>query len=216
VADGPAPGTPAAGPVWLSATTPARLELGPVALRRWRADDAPALLTAVLDSEAQLRPWLPFAEGYDATAAASFLDEAIGAWEDRTGFLYALVDTDDDLLGSVGLHARRGPGRLEIGYWLCHDVVGRGYATTAVAAVTDAAFALDDVEVVEIHVDRANVRSRAVPERLGFVLRGEQPVPATAAGEEGVHLLWSLARHELAGSRVAEVLQAVQRGASAS
>jgi RimJ/RimL family protein N-acetyltransferase len=216
VADRPSHGTPGAGPSWLTASTPARLELGPVALRRWRADDAPALLTAVLDSGEQLRPWLPFAEGYDATAAATFLDGAIGAWEDRTEFLYALVDRDDELLGSVGLHARRGLGRLEIGYWLCRDAVGRGYATNAVAAVTDAAFALEDVEVVEIHVDRANARSRAVPERLGFVLREEQLVPVTAAGEEGIRLIWSLARRELAGSRVPTVLEAVQRGASAS
>ncbi len=204
-----------AGP-WLAAATPAQLELGPVALRRWRADDAPALLTAVLDNLAQLRPWMPWADGYDATAAAGFLDAAIAAWEDRTELLYALVDGDDDLLGAVGLHTRRGPGRLEVGYWLCHDAVGHGYATAAAAAVTDAAFALDDVEVVEIHVDRANARSAAIPARLGFVLREERSVPVTAPGEEGIHRVWSLTRAQLARSEVSRVLRSVQRGASAS
>lgn len=216
MADEPSAESQPAVPVVLSAATPERLELGQVVLRRWRADDAPALLTAVLDSMDQLRPWMPWAEGYDPTAAAGFLDAGIAAWEARTELLYALVDRDDDLLGSVGLHTRLGPGRVEVGYWLCADATGQGYATLAAAAVTDAAFALDEVGVVEIHVDRANARSRAVPERLGFTLQEEQTVPVTASGEEGVSQVWVLFRDDLAGSRIPGLLGAAQRGASAS
>jgi RimJ/RimL family protein N-acetyltransferase len=219
VADGrdpdPAP-TASTEASWLAGRPPTRLELGATALRRWHADDAQVLLAAVLDSMDRLRPWMPWADGYDAAAAAGFLDGAMDAWEARTEFLYALVDRDDAVLGSFGLHTRRGRGRLEVGYWLREEATGRGLATLAAAAVTDAAFGLAGVEEVEIHVDRANERSRGVPERLGFRLREQQPLPVTAPGEDGVTLVWSLDRTEFDASEVPRVLQAAQRGASAS
>ena len=53
-------------------------------------------------------------------------------------------------------------------------------------ALTDAAFALDGIERVEIHCDEANLRSAAVPRRLGYTLaeiRNKPPAgPPSGAG----------------------------------
>ena len=45
---------------------------------------------------------------------------------------------------------------------------GSGYATELSAALTDLAFTVDGIELVEIHHDAANVRSAAVPAKLGY------------------------------------------------
>jgi len=53
-----------------------------VTLRRYRADDLDTLLQAVTDSADHLRPWMPWAAGYDRASAAEFLAKA---GQDRTG-----------------------------------------------------------------------------------------------------------------------------------
>jgi RimJ/RimL family protein N-acetyltransferase len=74
------------------------------------------------------------------------------------------------VIGGFGLHRRIGPGGIEIGYWVHVDYAGQGYATTAAQALTQAGLALDDVTRVEIHTDEANVKSAAIPRRLGYRL----------------------------------------------
>ncbi len=67
---------------------------------------------------------------------------------------------------------------------------GQGLATEAVALLTDAALAIDDVDRVEIHCDQANVRSATVPERLGYRLDRIDDDEIAAPGETGRSMIW--------------------------
>ena len=99
------------------------------------------------------------------------------------------------LLGGAGLHRRAGPKVGDIGYWTRSDRVGRGYATAAAKALTDVAFDLvPDIERVEIHMDRANEASAAVPRKLGFRLHHEEVRVIEAPGHTGIGLVWVLDR----------------------
>ncbi len=71
--------------------------------------------------------------------------------------------------------ARRGPGGLEIGYWVARDRTGRGMATAAAAALTEAAFGLPGIERVEIVHDLNNAASGQVPRKLGYARAGTGP-----------------------------------------
>ena len=74
---------------------------------------------------------------------------AEAASEETMGF--GLFEADGELVGGFGLHRRRGPGILEIGYWVRSDRTGRGYATGAARALTQAAFdGFPDVDRLEI------------------------------------------------------------------
>jgi RimJ/RimL family protein N-acetyltransferase len=90
--------------------------------------------------------------------------------------------------------------RLEIGYWVHADHLRRGIATEAARALTEVAFGVDGIERVEIHHDRANVRSRAVPARLGFTFMGESPDGARAPAEDGIDCTWTITASEWAAS----------------
>ena len=94
-----------------------------------------------------------------------------------------------------GLMSRQGPGVLEIGYWVRADRVRRGVASAAARLLTSAALRLDGIDRVEIHHDRANVASAAVPRRLGFHFVEERPDQPEAPGDEGIECVWRMDRN---------------------
>jgi RimJ/RimL family protein N-acetyltransferase len=61
-----------------------------------------------------------------------------------------------------------GEGAREIGYWIHAGHINQGLATEASAALVRVGFEIDRVSRIEIHCDPANVRSAAVPKKLGF------------------------------------------------
>lgn len=97
---------------------------------------------------------------------------------------------DDVIAGSVGVMARE--GGVEIGYWLASSFVGRGLITRAVRLLTAEAFRLG-AGYVEIKHDERNVRSGAVPARLGFTQVGTEPAekPPAPSGT-GTNRVWRL------------------------
>ncbi|MFJ8429764.1 GNAT family N-acetyltransferase [Kitasatospora sp. NPDC094019] len=164
-----------------------------ITLRRRSPAQSLALNAAVRADLDHLRPWLEWAAEAPTPARTAELTEAgTAAWDAGTDFIYlAGLDAEPGrVIGSFGLHRRIGPGALEIGYWVGTDHVGRGIATTAVRALTGAAFALPGVHRVEIHCDPANTASAAVARRLGFRLDREVDAPVRAPGETGRKQIW--------------------------
>jgi RimJ/RimL family protein N-acetyltransferase len=172
-------------------TAPERIELAEVrvVLRRYVRDDLDALRTAIEESRDHLRPFMPWADGTRADTT-DFLTAAIASWDAGTEFNYGIFEDGGALLGGCGLHARLRPGALEIGYWLRAGATGRGIATAAARALTDAALALPGIEAVEIHCDEANVRSAAVPRRLGYRLDRIEADQISAPGDVGRSMIW--------------------------
>jgi ribosomal-protein-serine acetyltransferase len=177
------------------AVLPDRIESAGLLLRAWSTDDLHAFDDAVRGSVEHLRPWMPWAACEPQTIAQRA--ELVERWtcEWAAGGDVALgIFVDGDVAGGCGLHRRRGPGVLEIGYWLRPTHVGRGLATATARALTDAAFAVAGIHAVELHHDKANVRSGAVPRRLGFTLIDEQPDEPAAPGEVGIDCTWRIER----------------------
>jgi ribosomal-protein-serine acetyltransferase len=163
-------------------------------VRRWRPDDVPRLHAAVVESLDHLRPWMPWAAKEPLTLDQRV--ELVRGWGrlwDAGDRMYGMF-AGDEVAGGCGLHARIGPGGLEIGYWVRAGCTGRGYATVAARVLTDAAFALPGVAHVEIHHDVANPASGRIPEKLGFVHVRDVPHPIEAPGETGTQRIWRMER----------------------
>jgi len=171
------------------------LTCGPARLRRWRASDAETVYRVVMESLEHLLPWMPWASGYSRDDAVQFTSQSEQDWESGVAYQYAIT-TDDVIVGSCGLMRRIGPGGLEIGYWLHPAHTGRGLATAAAAALVGQAFALPDIERVEIVHDQANTASGGIPRRLRFteIERRTRAQGPTAPGEAGIEVVWRLTR----------------------
>jgi RimJ/RimL family protein N-acetyltransferase len=159
---------------------------------RWYGDGDLALLTATTASSLEhLHPWMEWATpgAVSPESQQARHQERLDQAETGESYMYLLVE-GDVLHGVLGLHRRVGPGGIEIGYWLRPESVGQGLVTRAAAALTTAALELPDVERVEIHCDEANVRSAAVPARLGYRLDRVEDDGIQAPNEVGRGMVW--------------------------
>lgn len=177
------------------ARLPERIEGEGLLLRRWESDDAEVLANAVTESAEHLRPWMPWmaAEPLSLQARRGLLSRWQREWEaGGDSVLGAFVD--GAVAGSFGLHRRRGPETLEIGYWVHVAYLRRGLATRAAGLLSEAGLAVPGITRVEIHHDKANIASAGVPRKLGYRFIGETTDMPDAPGEVGVDCAWRLER----------------------
>jgi ribosomal-protein-serine acetyltransferase len=104
------------------------------------------------------------------------------------------------LVGGIGLKVIRDVQEAEIGYWLAEGAQGRGIVTRASRALVRFAFDELGMHRVIIKCAKENARSRAVPERLGFMLeatfREREIAPGLGRQDE---LVFGLLRSEWTG-----------------
>lgn len=78
-----------------------------------------------------------------------------------------------EFAGTIGFHSiNRNIKEISLGYWLDKRFVGKGIMTKACKVFIDYAFNTLELNRVEIRCAEENLRSRAIPERLGFIKEG--------------------------------------------
>jgi len=177
----------------MNTSPPERIELDLDTNLRWMTvDDAATVARAVGESLDHLKPWMPWADAQSADVEfqRGRLRNQPRQRERAEEWQYGLFGADDAFLGSFGLMTRRGPGTLEIGYWLHVDAGSRGHATQAARALTEVGLQVDGVHRMMIVCDEANVRSAAIPKRLGYTLDRVEQRPPEAPGETGRTQIW--------------------------
>ena len=174
---------------------PERIEGEGLLLRRWTVADAGDLGRAVSENLEHLRPWMPWAaaEPLSPRQRRGLLNRWEREWR-AGGDVLLGVFLDGAIAGSTGLHRRRGPRTLDIGYWIDQRLLRRGLATRVARLLTETALSLPGIEAVEIHHDKANLRSARIPRRLGYRFLGEWPDRVEAPAELGVDCAWRLER----------------------
>ncbi|KAF2775973.1 GNAT family N-acetyltransferase [Streptomyces coelicoflavus] len=162
-------------------------------LRRRSLVPDDAFIAAVAADVEHLGEWLRWAQHPPTREeTAGFRAEQDADWDAGRSFVYVLTPRDrfDQVIGGGAMFPNGADGVLEIGYWVCSPATGRGLATRAAAALTEEGLGLPGVKAMEIHCDRANVRSAEIPPRIGYrLLRVEPDEPQTAA-EAGQSMVW--------------------------
>jgi RimJ/RimL family protein N-acetyltransferase len=137
--------------------------------------DGRRVRTAVLASQKELKPWMPWAvdvpdeEAYEIRVREGQLN-----YLGRKDFWQLLfLKGTDTLIGSCGLHrANWDIPSFEIGYWAHTDFAGKGYISEAVNGICHFAFTHLRAERLFIRCDSENKRSVSVARRCGFSFEG--------------------------------------------
>lgn len=148
-----------------------RIETQRLVIRCYNPSDAWLLKASVDQSREHLMPWMPWAEGdpEDVQAYISRLRFFRGKFDLGENYIYGIFNKDEDfLIGGTGLHPRVGNKATEIGYWIHKNYINKGLASETTMALTKVAFEVCQMIRVEIHCDPDNLRSAAIPRKLGY------------------------------------------------
>jgi len=143
-----------------------------VTVRPYRVSDAEALKEAVDESREYIHPWLPFADAHRTVEESrDWIIHQETQWLLREGMIVGVWENATQrFIGGSGLNVEDWKARcFEIGYWLRPSAAGHGYMTEVAQLLTDYAFDHLAANRVQIRCDVRNVRSAAIPRRLGFV-----------------------------------------------
>lgn len=141
-------------------------------LRLLEKSDAPELHTLIDANRDDLARWMPWAAGQTLEDTVAFIERTRGQLADNDGFQTAVIERNG-IVGVVGFHGVSWQHRsTSLGYWLAASAQGRGTMTRAVHALLDHAFGTWRLHRVEIRAAIDNTRSRAIPERFGFIDEG--------------------------------------------
>ncbi|MCQ4090364.1 GNAT family N-acetyltransferase [Exiguobacterium sp. LL15] len=145
-----------------------------VSLQLFERHHAEGLFALVDANRAHLREWLGWVDG--TTETSTYQESVIPAWlqqfADGNGFTCGIY-LEDELVGTIGLHEiNQHLGQTSLGYYLGEKDLRKGVMTDVVRFVTNYCFETLGLNRVVIECATGNVRSRRIPERLGFTEEG--------------------------------------------
>ena len=170
------------------------------ALRVLRNEDADELFALTDANRAYLRQWLPWPDAVTRVEdTRAFIATVSAQRAAGLGPTFGILRSGA-LAGVVGFRAIVPINSVgEIGYWLAAAQQGRGIMTACCRFVVRYGFQTLDLNRIEIAAATDNLRSRAIPERLGFKLEGILRARENVGGRFLDHAMYSMLRSELDG-----------------
>ncbi|WP_066068241.1 GNAT family N-acetyltransferase [Neobacillus soli] len=144
-----------------------------IELQLFQPHHALALYQLVEENREHLREWMPWV---DSMNSPYHFESIIPVWLSQfaessglnVGILYK-----GELVGSIGLTQLDWYNSMtSIGYYLAKKAEGHGVITRSVKALLNYSFFKLGLNRVEIRCGVKNIKSQAIPERLGFIKEG--------------------------------------------
>lgn len=164
-----------------------------------RAEEIASVVRANLN---HLQPWMPWAvDDYSVDSAKEWIQRTLTEFAED-GRFNAIILVDEKVIGTIGFHnLNTAHGSAEIGYWLDKAHEGKGIITRCCRVLIDYLFEVRGLNRVQINCNVENVRSRAVPERLGFALEGIHRQVERVQGKFGDWAVYAMLRSEWEGKK---------------
>lgn len=115
-----------------------------------------------------------------------------------------MVEADGRIVGTVSARElSRVQGRIEVGYMLAEEHLGRGIGTRAMTLVLERLFSLPELHRVWLTTTAENVASQALARKLGFVLEGVLREHCVVQERRMDQQIWGLLRPDWEALRAA-------------
>ena len=178
-----------------------KIDLGDgVYLRTVREQDVDEVLALVSRNYDHLRTFMEWAKpNYSAEDANDWVQRSVRDGESGN-VLNFLICSGGRIIGTIGFAAFDHDAKVtEIGYWIDAAEQGKGIMGLATEKLVELAFDHLGMNRVQIRCADANVRSAAIPRKLGFIEEGRQRQHVVRDGKVYDFLIFGLLRDEWAG-----------------
>jgi ribosomal-protein-serine acetyltransferase len=144
-----------------------------VSLKLVDLKDAERAFELTDNSREYLREWLPWLEMTTSVKdTKNFIKSSLKNYADNKS-ITTFILYKGAIVGTASYNQIDWSNKIAyIGYWLGKDYQGFGIMTKVAKALTDYAFNELKLNRVDIRAAAGNLKSRAIPERLGFVCEG--------------------------------------------
>jgi ribosomal-protein-serine acetyltransferase len=134
------------------------------------AEELTAVVRGNLD---RLSPWMPWAnDNYSVDSSREFIGRNLKDLAEKGSFAMSVV-LDGKIVGNMGFHnLDQNNKSAHIGYWLAREAEGKGLMTRCCRVLIEYLFDELKLNRIQINCNVENLKSRAIPERLGFELEG--------------------------------------------
>lgn len=144
-----------------------------IELRPFSDENADEIFVAIKANYQHLRPFLHWVTAdYSVVSAKEFIERNKKAAAENTSQTFGIF-YNEKVVGVIGfINFNWQSRRTELGYWIVKNCEGKGIITKSCKALINYAFDEMEINRIQIHCATENVKSRAVPEGLGFKLEG--------------------------------------------
>lgn len=136
-------------------------------------EHATDLLEVVNNNRAHLAQYLPWVHAMQTVADFErYIQQCEKLMASRAEISFVIFQ-HHQLIGRIGLHHINQQNKhAAIGYWLSAAAGGKGIMINCCRAVITYGFTVLDLKRIEIRAATENLRSKAIPEKLGFTTDG--------------------------------------------
>ncbi|GAB4071959.1 GNAT family protein [Barrientosiimonas marina] len=173
-----------------------------ITLKQLDINDAAPLFQLTDESRETLRTWLSWVDQTKTiNDSRAFIELASKQFIDRSGLTTGIM-YHGQLAGIVGFNLFNWLNNSgTIGYWLGSRYEGKGIMTRAASSLIDYGFKSLALNRIEIRAASENQKSRAIPERLGFVKEGRLRQTEWLYDHYVDHVIYSMLTEEWPSAR---------------
>jgi RimJ/RimL family protein N-acetyltransferase len=180
-----------------------KIETERLVIRCYEPKDAQKLKDAIDESLEHLMPWAKN-EPETIEQKIARLKTFRGQFDLEQDYTFGIFDKEEKvLIGSTGLHTRRGEKALEIGYWIRQSQIKKGYALESTKALTKVGIEIAQKQRIEIHCEPNNLDSLNIPSKIGYTL--EATLKNRTTGTDGTQkddMVWTMFKEDYEKSEV--------------
>lgn len=138
-----------------------------VTLKKLKLEHAQIIFDLTERNREYLREWLPWLDQVQTIADTI---DFINCFNESNSPPHYVILFDGDVCGVAGFYEINVSHKVgSIGYWLSENYTGKGIATLAVKNLIEIGFKEQLLNKIEIRCAEGNYKSRAIPEKLGFM-----------------------------------------------
>ncbi|WP_223701645.1 GNAT family N-acetyltransferase [Sutcliffiella deserti] len=145
-----------------------------LSLKLTEEKDAERLFELTDNSRDYLREWLPWLDSTKTVEdTRDFIKGTRQSYAENKA-MSTMILYKGGIVGTAGYNTIDWTNKVVyIGYWLDKDYQGNGIMTRVAEALTDYAISELRMNRVDIRAAEENLKSRGIPERLGFTMEGK-------------------------------------------